>query len=345
MTTLRATAIMKTDISGSTARFRALQAPDLTTLLADHRHLVSRVAGQHDGRIVKSEGDGLWLVFPSVTAASLAAMAIQEELRIAQPGRGDDRLAMRIVITLGDVLHEEGALVGDAVVLAVRIEAVTPPDEIHLSQAAWLAVSRAEVRTSPVGAFVLKGFEEPVPIYRIDQTHRTRVLENQYIVVTDLRGFLAFTQAHPMAVVERVLDHLLELVGRVCREFGGINRFSAGDSYCLTFLEPGAALEAVERLYEAWSQFQQRDGYRCPITVAVHRGTLNLFRSYLYGSDVDLVMAVERFSRALGEGAGIVVTDRVRDDLAGTPWAARLRPVEPAMKPPRLEGIAIYRLV
>jgi class 3 adenylate cyclase len=104
MTTLRATAIMKTDISGSTARFRALVEPDLTAVLPDHHHLVSRIGGQQDGRIVKAEGDGLWLVFPSVTAASLAAMAIQEELRIAQPGRGDDRLAMRIVITLGDVL-------------------------------------------------------------------------------------------------------------------------------------------------------------------------------------------------------------------------------------------------
>jgi hypothetical protein len=35
---------------------------------------------------------------------------MQEELRLAQPGRGDDRLAMRIVIALGDVLHQAGGL-------------------------------------------------------------------------------------------------------------------------------------------------------------------------------------------------------------------------------------------
>jgi class 3 adenylate cyclase len=345
MTTLRATAIMKTDISGSTARFRALVEPDLTALLADHHHLVSRIGGQHDGRIVKAEGDGLWVVFPSVTAASLAAMAIQEELRIAQPGRGDDRLAMRIVITLGDVLQQEGVLVGDAVVLAVRLEAVTPPDEIHLSQAAWLAVSRAEVRTSPVGTFVLKGFEEPVPVYRIDQTHRTRVLENQYIVVTDLRGFMAFIESHPMAAVEKVLDHLLEVVGRVCREFEGTNRFGHGDAYCLTFPEPGAALEAVERLCEAWSDFQQRNGYRCPLNVAVHKGTLNLFRSYLFGNDVNDVMTIESLTKTLGESGGIFVSSRVRDDLAGTPWAVRLQPVELARKAGSLAGIGVCRLV
>lgn len=56
------------------------------------------------------------------------------------------------MITLGDVLHQEGALVGDAVVLATRIEALTPPDEIYVAETAWLAVNRAEIRTSRVEA-------------------------------------------------------------------------------------------------------------------------------------------------------------------------------------------------
>jgi len=132
-TTLRATVIMKTDISGSTVRFRGLSEADLLALLAEHREFLTRPAAAHDGRVVKPEGDGFWLTFPSVTAAALAAMTMQEELRLAQPDTGDDRLVMRIVITLGDVLHEEGALVGDTVVLTARIEAITPPDEIYVS--------------------------------------------------------------------------------------------------------------------------------------------------------------------------------------------------------------------
>jgi class 3 adenylate cyclase len=106
---------------------------DLDALLTEHRHFVARLAAAHDGRIVKPEGDGFWVIFPSVTAGALAAMRMQEELRLAQPGKGDDRLALRIVLTLGDVLHQEGALVGDAVVLAARIEELTPPDAIYLS--------------------------------------------------------------------------------------------------------------------------------------------------------------------------------------------------------------------
>ena len=143
MTTLRTTVIMKTDIRGSTVRFRALPEVDLDVLLTEHRAFVSHVAAAHDGRIVKPEGDGFWMVFPSVTAGALAAMTMQEELRLARVGKGDDRLAMRIVLTLGDVLHQEGALVGDAVVLAARIEDITPPDAIYLSTTAWLAVNQA----------------------------------------------------------------------------------------------------------------------------------------------------------------------------------------------------------
>src|SRR5919198_1969412 len=186
MTTLRTTAIMKTDIRGSTVRFRALPEADLDALLMEHRTFVARLASAHDGRIVKPEGDGFWVVFPSVTAAALAAMRMQEELQLAQPNRGDDRLAMRIVLTLGDVLHQEGALIGDAVVLAARIEEITPPDTIYLSAAAWLAVNQAEVRTVFVDAFVLKGFPEPVPVYRVEQAHRSRVITGQYIVITNL---------------------------------------------------------------------------------------------------------------------------------------------------------------
>ena len=100
---------MKTDLSGSTVRFRSLPEADLTALLGEHRALIGRVAAGHGGRVVKPEGDGFFICFPSVTAAALAAMAMQEELRLSEAGKGDRRLVMRIVLTLGDVLHEEGA--------------------------------------------------------------------------------------------------------------------------------------------------------------------------------------------------------------------------------------------
>ncbi len=345
MTTLRATAIMKTDISGSTTRFRTLPESDLTGLLTEHRELVARLAAAHEGRIVKPEGDGFWVAFPSVTAGALAAMAMQEEVRLAETGKGDRRLAMRVVITLGDVLHQEGALVGDAVVLAARIEALTPPDEIYLSAAAWLAVNQAEVRTALVDAFTLKGFTGPVPVYRIEQTYRTRVIADQYIVITDLRGFSAVVETVSMTEVEKILDRLRELVGNVCRDFNGANRFSAGDSYCLTFPDPRLAIAAVERLAEEWHAPERREGSRCPMSVAVHKGVLYAFRDFLYSRDLNIAAAVERVASCTAPGDTIVfVTGQVRRDLVGTTWDERFQRIDVRPSVPGLADIEIYRL-
>ena len=95
---------------------------------------------------------------------------------------------MRIVLTLGDVLHQEGALVGDAVVLAARIEDITPPDAIYLSTAAWLAVNQAEVRTAFVDAFVLKGFPSRCLPTASSRRTGSRVIAGQHIIITNLRG-------------------------------------------------------------------------------------------------------------------------------------------------------------
>ena len=84
MTPLRTTVVMKTDISGSTPRFRELLAADLQALLGEHRILVARHAAEHGGRILKPAGDGYWLEFPSTggdrNAGGVASVA-------AKPGR------------------------------------------------------------------------------------------------------------------------------------------------------------------------------------------------------------------------------------------------------------------
>src|SRR5262249_61429560 len=104
MTMLRVTAIMKTDIRGSTVHFRMLPEVDLEALLTEHRQFVSRLAKAHEGRIVKGGGDRFWGVFPSVTAAALAALSMEEELGLAQPGKDEAGLGMRILRSLRGLL-------------------------------------------------------------------------------------------------------------------------------------------------------------------------------------------------------------------------------------------------
>jgi hypothetical protein len=129
-------------------------------------------------------------------------MSMQEELRLNQSGKGDERVAMRIVITVGDVLHQEGALLGDAVVLATRI---------------------------PVQGFSSAGAGLPrradAPNAHRPQVHRSRRPEVLSYARRDIH----------IGVLERALDKFLEVVGQVCAEFAGTSRISMGDSYALTF--------------------------------------------------------------------------------------------------------------
>lgn len=336
---LRSAVIMKTDLGGSTPRFRALAQSDLSAELAMHKKLVADIAGVHQGEIVKPEGDAFWIVFPSVTAACLAGLAMQEELRLAQPNKGDDRLAMRIVITLGDVQIEDGALVGDPVVLAARIEGVTPPDEIYVSLGAWLAVKSAEVRTSFVGAFSLKGFDEPAPLYRVESRHQSRVFDDQYLVVYDLKGFLRLLDAEDLGAIESVLDRLLDATGAICQEFDGTTRFNNGDAYCLTFDGVERAMTAAEHLFEQWSQQLE---LACALNIAVHKGKLYAYRSYVFSRDIEIAFLTE----SVGSGQpGVYVTEPVRSDLVDSPWQARLEAVEAPPRVGRRLGVAVYRLV
>jgi class 3 adenylate cyclase len=103
------------------------------------------------------------------------------------------------VIGLGDVAVLDGDVIGDVTALIVRIEDITPANEIYITFAARLALVPAEVQTALVDAFSLKGFDEPIPVYRVEQRHRTRVIPNAYILLSDLRGFTRFTEAEPVA--------------------------------------------------------------------------------------------------------------------------------------------------
>ena len=347
MTPLRTTVVMKTDISGSTARFRELLAADLQQLLGEHRSFLAGHADRHGGRILKPAGDGFWLEFSSVTAAAKAGIDMQEALRLTQLGRGDDRLAIRIVIALGDVGVQDNDFIGDVFALATRIEAITPRDEIYLSAAARLALTSAEIQTAPVGDFAFKGYADPMPIFRIEQRHRTHVITDTLIMFLDLHGFGRLMDTEPVgAAVERLLDALDLVTQGAAREFGGTVRFSVGDSYCLTFAEAVQAMACAESMCRNWDARPDADKFGCTVSIGLHRGTLYIFRSFLYGRDTWIASQLQGSSaRLLAENEnGVFVTGVVRAALFNTLWHGRLKPVALVPTPTPLASIDVYRL-
>ena len=346
MAPLRTAILMKTDIAESTPRFRALLAADLQVLQIDHRAFVARHAADLGGRILKPTGDGFWLEFPSVTAAARSAITMQEELSLAGPSEGTDRLSIRVVIGLGDITEQDSDVAGEVMALITRIIDITPAEEIYITAAARLVLVGAEVQTAFVDNFYLRGFDEPAPIYRVEQRHRTRIISNAYILFSDLRGFTRLIETEPVIAVEGVLNTLDTLISRIRREFGGAIRSSVGDSYCLTFGEASQLMAAAERLSADWMAARREVAFDCAINIALHRGKICVFRSFLYGDGIRVARSVQEASvrvLAAGEG-GIFVTSDLRDDLIATPWEGRLQPVATKLSNVRYSAVEICRL-
>jgi class 3 adenylate cyclase len=322
MALYRTTVILKTDIVDSTPRLAAQTQAEMSLQRKHHKQFISETAAQYHGSIFQEEGDAYWMEFLSVTNACFAAIEMHQNLRTMQAGKGEKgRLVIRAVITAGDILHQESDTMGMAMSLTARIEKITPPDEIYLSHAAWLMLNKAEVQTAFASEFNFKGFNEPEKIYRVVQKHKTRVLTNQYIVFTDVRSWMWYTASKGIEDVEDFLLAYDDLMNEICDTYGGIIRNTSGDEYFLTFSETNAFFSAMAKICSSWTDMQDR--FKLGISVAAHKGDLNVLRSYLYGSNIHTTFYLEQLIRMFypaRESISVAISGKVKESAEGTMW-------------------------
>lgn len=327
MANYRTTVILKTDIVDSTLKLAEQTQAEMSLDRKQHKQFISEIAVKHYGAIFQEEGDAYWIEFPSATNACLAAIEMHQNLRSTQAGKGEKkRLAIRAVITVGDILHEGSDSMGMTMSLTARIEKFTPPDDIYLSHAAWLVLNKAEVQTSFVNEFNFKGFSEPEKIYKVEQKHKSRVLTDQFILFTDVRGWVGFTKSNGIEVVENFLLDYYDLLNEICDIYGGVIRNASGDTCLLTFSDANTLFPATQDLCESWKKMVER--YHLGLAVGIHKGDLNIIRSYLYGNDIHTTVYLERLNRLIHpsiETISVIVTRRVKESAIGTNWESRFQ--------------------
>jgi len=161
-------AIIMTDIVGFTEATVHQSRSDIDVLLDTHNRILLPIVRRYHGRHIKSIGDALLLVFRSPTDAMLCAMAMQDALYEYNRSRTKDRqIRIRVGASLGEVRVTRNDIFGEPVNLTSRIAGVTPPDEIYLSEALYMAMNKAEVSSQEVGWKELKGIGQPVRVYNI----------------------------------------------------------------------------------------------------------------------------------------------------------------------------------
>ena len=167
--TRRLAAILAADVAGYSRLMGADEEGTLERLKALRRELLDPKIAEHQGRIVKTTGDGLLVEFASVVDAVRCAVAVQQAMPERNTGvAADSRIELRIGINLGDVIVEGDDLYGDGVNIAARIEALADAGGVFVSNTVHDQVrDRLPFLFEDLGEQQVKNIARPVRVYRV----------------------------------------------------------------------------------------------------------------------------------------------------------------------------------
>jgi len=158
---------MFTDIVGFSAATQANEAEALR-LLGEEEGIVRPLFVAHQGREIKSTGDGFLVEFGSALRAVQCGIDIQEHLRARNELKGIKPIVLRIGIHLGDVEERGRDIFGDAVNIASRVEPLANPGGICITGEVFNQVrNKLPNRFERLGLKTLKNIQHPVETYRL----------------------------------------------------------------------------------------------------------------------------------------------------------------------------------
>jgi adenylate cyclase len=158
----RLAAVLHADVVGYSRLMSADEAGTLKALKAYEIDVIDPTVGTHRGRIVKRMGDGYLAEFASVVDAVECALAWQRQA----PAEGDRQLKFRMAVHLGDIISEGEDIYGEGVNIAARLEALSQPGCISLSDDAFRQVrGRVNAEFHDLGEHEVKNIPHPVRIW------------------------------------------------------------------------------------------------------------------------------------------------------------------------------------
>jgi TolB-like protein len=104
-------------------------------LLSEYRAVLESVFPKYHGRVVKTMGDGFLVEFASAVEAVDCAVDVQKEMERLNSFRAQaESILVRIGIHVGDIVHSEEDVLGDAVNVASRVEPLAEPGGICVTR-------------------------------------------------------------------------------------------------------------------------------------------------------------------------------------------------------------------
>ena len=161
-------AIIFTDVVGFSSRVADDEEKTLRRVREDLQ-LLTDLSGGHNGKIVKTMGDGLLISFGSAIDAVSFAVEAQKKLYYQnQKLSPNERLEHRMGIHLGDIFITESDAMGDGVNIAARLQSEAEPGGICVSQTVYDVVkNKLSINAVSIGPRELKNIREAIYAYRI----------------------------------------------------------------------------------------------------------------------------------------------------------------------------------
>ncbi len=161
-------AVLMTDLVGSTAMADRVGPEAAEELRTEHFGLLRGALERSAGREVKNLGDGLMVVFDSAAQSLQCAAQMQQAIE-ARNRRSEERLGVRIGVSVGDAAVQDGDYFGEPVVESARLCAHAAGGQIVVNALVrQLAGSRDGHRFHSLGGLELKGISEPVEAFELE---------------------------------------------------------------------------------------------------------------------------------------------------------------------------------
>ncbi|MCI0707863.1 MAG: tetratricopeptide repeat protein [Ignavibacteriae bacterium] len=167
--TRKLAAIMFTDIKAfswkmATDEIAAMQ------ILKTHDSMMTESIVQYGGKVIKSIGDSFMVDFTSAVNAVTCAMELQRRFWEFNQGKTDfNKIEVRMGLHLGDVIDVGNDMYGDGVNIASRVEAITEPNRICITQDIYSQVKKkmSQLNVFSIGPMKFKNIDDPVEVYEI----------------------------------------------------------------------------------------------------------------------------------------------------------------------------------
>lgn len=169
-TARRLAAILAADVVGYSRLMGIDEEATLAALKTHRKEIIDPLITQHQGRIVKTTGDGLLIEFGSIVDAVRCAVVMQQGIESSNVNVEESRrIRFRIGINVGDVIVEGDDIFGDGVNVAARLEALAEPGRICVSATVREHVAeKLPIGFADLGEHTVKNIARPVHVYRIE---------------------------------------------------------------------------------------------------------------------------------------------------------------------------------